>query len=220
MHVIYKMRLATIVVTRSKSCHVKTLHTVLRLNLMCIQSKGIQNEVVYVNDDPYEKSNIIQKYMKTTDRILYIDFGVCMDEGSIAQVFKPHEGVGCVVFPGVIEGIDWEMFKTKVKDNSTEPIEQIGLHFDTEIGNKISEDIYQVKSSSARCWVMMCKNTSKFVRDKRTYDYRVPPRMEQMFSKFKELGVKIHAYTASKLTMTYTHECISNLLNAAGVKAN
>ena len=91
MHVTYKMRLATIVVTRSKSCHVKTLHTVLRLNLMCIQSKGIQNEVVYVNDDPYEKSNIIQKYMKTADRILYIDFGVSMDEGSIAQVFKPHE---------------------------------------------------------------------------------------------------------------------------------
>jgi hypothetical protein len=41
-----------------------------------------------------------------------------------------------------------------------------------------------------------------------------------MFTKFKELGVKINAFTASKLTMTYTHECVSNLLNAAGVKAN
>ncbi len=214
------MKLATIIVTRSKSCHVKTLHTVLRLNLMCIQSSGVQNEVVYVNDDPYEKSDIIQKYMKTVDRILFIDFSVAMDEGSISQVFKPHEGLGCLVFPGVKEGIDWEQFKKGVKEQTNEPVNQIGLHFDTDVGKMISEDIYQVVSSEARCWLMMCKNTSKFVRDKRTHDYRVPPRMGQMFAKFKELGVKIHAYTASKLTMTYTHECVSNLLNAAGIKAN
>ena len=214
------MKLATIIVTRSKSCHVKTLHTVLRLNLMCIQANGVQNEVVYVNDDPYDKSDIIQRYMKTSDRILFIDFGVAMDEGSIAQVFKPHDGLGCLVFPGVKEGIDWEQFKKSVNEKTTEPVSQIGLHFDTEVGKMISEDIYHVTSSEARCWLMMCKNTSKCVRDKRTHDYRVPPRMGQMFSKFKELGVKINAYTASKLTMTYTHECVSNLLNAAGIKAN
>ena len=39
-----------------------------------------------------------------------------------------------------------------------------------------------------------------------------------MFDKFKEQGIKIHAFTASKLIVTYTHECISNILNAAGVK--
>ena len=44
--------------------------------------------------------------------------------------------------------------------------------------------------------------------------------MKVMFTKFKEAGIKIHAYTASKLIMTYSHECVSNLLNAAGVKAN
>lgn len=214
------MKLATIVVTRSKSCHVKTLHTVLRLNLMCIQTKGVQNEVVYVNDDPYEKSEIIQKYMKTSDRIFFVDFGVSVDTQSLEQVFKSNEGVGCLVFPGVTEGIDWEMFKSKVKEGSTEPVDQMGLHFDTEVGNKVGEDLYQVKKTAARSWVMMCKNVSKYVRDKRTYDYRVPPRLDQMFSKFKELGVKINAYTASKLTMTYTHECISNLLNSAGIKAN
>jgi len=214
------MKLATIIVTRSKSCHVKTLHTVLRLNLMCIQANGVQNEVVYVNDDPYDKSDIIQRYMKTSDRILFIDFGVAMDEGSIAQVFKPHDGLGCLVFPGVKEGIDWEQFKKSVNEKTTEPVSQIGLHFDTEVGKMISEDIYQVTSSEARCWLMMCKNTSKCVRDMFLFERRRPPRMGQMFSKFKELGVKINAYTASKLTMTYTHECVSNLLNAAGIKAN
>lgn len=214
------MKLATVIVTRSKACHVKTMHTVLRLNLNCIQKGNVQNEVVYVNDDPYEKSDVIRKYIKTVDRILFIDFGVSMDDGSISQVFQEHEGCGCLVFPGVKEGIDWDQFKRKVKEGSSEPISQIGLHFDTEVGRKISDDIYQVEKSEARCWLMMCKNTMKCIRDKRTHDLRVPPRMGQMFDKFKEMGVKIHAYTESKLTLTYTHECISNLLNAAGIKAN
>lgn len=214
------MKLSTIIVTRGKSCHVKTLHTVLRLNLNCMQRSGIQNEVTYVNDDPYEKSEAIQKQMKTADRILFIDFGISMDEKSIDKVFDTYEGVGCVVFPGVKEGIDWNMFKEKVKNNTTEPIEQAGLHFDTEVGNKVGEDMYQVKNTSARCWIMMCKQVNKYVKDKRSGTFKVIPRMEQMFSKFKELGVKINAYTASKLTMTYSHECVSNLLNAAGIKAN
>lgn len=31
-------------------------------------------------------------------------------------------------------------------------------------------------------------------------------------------NVKIYAFTAAKLVITYTHECISSILNAAGVK--
>jgi hypothetical protein len=41
-----------------------------------------------------------------------------------------------------------------------------------------------------------------------------------MFQKFLQQGVRIYAFTAAKLTQTYTHECISNILNAAGVKVN
>ena len=44
--------------------------------------------------------------------------------------------------------------------------------------------------------------------------------MEIMFKKFQEAGVKIHAYTKAKLVMTYSHECISNILGASGVKSN
>jgi len=48
-------------------------------------------------------------------------------------------------------------------------------------------------------------------------DSKVSPKI---FEKFLRQNVKIHAFTAAKLTMTYTHECISNILNAAGVKVN
>jgi len=120
------MNLVTIITTRSKSCSVKTLHAILRLNMRCLQ-RNINNEI--------------------TD-----------------QIFQPHETVGCLVFPGVNEGIDWDMFKEKIKSDSKEPPSQMGLHFDTRVGKKISKDIYQVSSTDARVWMMNTKNVMKSIR--------------------------------------------------------
>ena len=210
------MNLATIIVTRSKSCHVKTLHGVLRLNIKCLQ-KGLNNQIVYVNDNPFEKADVIQKCMKTHDRIVFIDFGIGVDNDSIDQCFEKHEGVGCLVFPGVVEGVDWDMFKKKIKEKSTEPISQMGLNFDTELGMKISDTISRVSSTNARAWMMNTKNVIKAIKEKKTGSWSIHPKM---FEKFKEKNVRIYAYTAAKLIMTYTHECVSNILNAAGVKVN
>ena len=115
------MKIATILVTRSKSCHVKTLHTILRFNLKCLQKQGVENEVVFVDDEPFEKAEMIYKYMKSHDRIFFIDFGISVDDESLDKVFDKHEAIGCLVFPGVKEGIDWEMFKSKVKKEIKNP---------------------------------------------------------------------------------------------------
>ena len=58
------MNIVTILVTRSKACHVKTLHTVLRINVQCLQ-KNINNQITYVDDDPFQKAEAVQKFMKT-----------------------------------------------------------------------------------------------------------------------------------------------------------
>lgn len=213
------MKIGSIIVTRSKSCHVKTLHTILKLNILCIQG-GHKNDISFVNDDPYQKAEVIQNQMKTCDRILFIDFGIQIDEESLKEVVKPHEGVGCVVFPGVTEGIDWNMFKKKVLEDVIEPTHQLGLNFDTKVDRKISDNIYTVSETSSRAWFMNCKNVSKHLKDKKSGQIKVPPQMKNMFQKFKDNGVKIYAFTEAKLVMTYSHECISNILNAAGVKAN
>ena len=213
------MRIATILVTRGKSCHVKTLHTILKFNIRCMKT-GTENEVIFVNDEPFEKAEMIYKYLKSHDRIFFIDFGISVDEASLDKVFDKHDGVGCLVFPGVTEGIDWGMFKEKVVSKSKEPVEQIGLHFDTIVANKISDDMYSVNETSAKSWVMMNKNVMKHLKDKKNGAFKIHPRMKNMFLKFKEAGIKIHAYTAAKLIMTYSHECIGNILNAAGVKSN
>ena len=154
------MNIVTILVVRSKACHVKTLHSVLRLNMRCLQ-KNYNNEITYVDDDPYKKAEAIQKYMKTCDRIIFIDFGVGVDDGSLDQCFEPHEHVGCLVFPGVKEGINWDQFKTKVQEGSSEPASQMGLDFDTEIGKKVSKDIYHVTSTKSKAWFLNTKNVSK-----------------------------------------------------------
>jgi hypothetical protein len=176
----------------------------------------VNNQITYVDDDPFKKAEIIQQYAKTHDRIFFIDFGISADGDSIDKVLGDLDGFGVLVFPGVKEGVDWELFKSKVKDDSKEPVTQMGLHFDTTVGNKISDNIHTVTSTQARCWVMNTKNLIKNIKDKKG-NWKIYPKM---FEKFKEQGVKIYAFTASKLTMNYTHECISNILNAAGVKSN
>jgi hypothetical protein len=117
----------------------------------------------------------------------------------------------------VKEGVDWNMFKQKVKSETSEPVTQMGLHFDTEVGKAASKDIYKVVSTDAKAWIMNTKNVIKTIRDKKTGIWKISPKM---FEKFKEHGVRMYAFTAAKLTMTYTHECVSNILNAAGVKVN
>ena len=211
------MKLVTIIVARSKSCSVKTLHSILRLNLRCIQT-NINNEIAYVDDDPFKKAEIIQSYMKKCDRILFIDFGIGVDDETLKQCIQPHEGVGCLVFPGVQEGVDWELFKNKINEGSDEPVNEMGLHYDTSVGKKISENIYNVVQTEARCWMMNPSLVIKKIKDKKTGSWKINPN--GMFEKLKKQGVKIYAFTASKLTITYAHECISNILNAAGVKVS
>ena len=82
---------------------------------------------------------------------------------------------------------------------------------------KISDDIYRVKSTQAKAWFMNTKNTIKSIKDKKSGKWMVNPKM---FEKFINQGVRIYAFTAAKLTLTYTHECISNILNAAGVRVD
>ena len=209
------MKICTVVTTRSKSCSVKTLHTILKLNILCIQN-NVQNEILYVNDDPFDKVDTIQKYLPGCDRLFFIDFGISVDEESVKQIFANHEGVGVLVFPGVKEGIDWGLFKHRVQEGSSEPVSQMGLNFDTEVGKKISKDIYSVTSTQAKSWVMFSKNVMKNAKDKKgNFNLNV-----RIFEKLKEQGVKIYAFTAAKLIMTYSHECVSNILNAAGIKTN
>lgn len=210
------MKLVTIVVTRSKSCHVKTLHTILRLNIKCIQN-AVDHQILYVNDDPFEKVDTVEQCMKKYDRIFFIDFGIGVHETSLNKVLEINQNAGLVVFPGVKEGVNWDMFKEKVRAESKEPVSQMGLEFDTVLGKKTSPHFYNVVSTSAKVWVMMPETIIKQIKHKKKGTWKLHPNM---LENLMEQGVKIYAFSASKLIQTFPHECISNILNAASVKLN
>jgi hypothetical protein len=210
------MKLVTIVVTRSKSCHVKTLHTILRLNIKCIQN-AVDHQILYVNDDPFEKVDTVEQCMKKYDRIFFIDFGIGVHETSLNKVLEVNQNAGLVVFPGVKEGVNWDMFKEKVRAESKEPVSQMGLEFDTVLGKKTSPHFYNVVSTSAKVWVMMPETIIQQIKHKKKGTWKLHPNM---LENLMEQGVKIYAFSASKLIQTFPHECISNILNAASVKLN
>jgi hypothetical protein len=187
---------------------------------LCLQIKDVKNELFFVKDDPFEKSDKIHRCLKSHDRIFFIDFGVHVDEESLRRVLAPNEGIGSVVFPAVKEGIDWDMFKVKTLGNSNEPINQMGLNFDTDVTTKISDEYYKVVSTNPKVWVIMNKHVIKNIKDKRSGTYKIQPKCDAMFSKFIEQGVKVVAFTKARLTITYTHECISNIVNSASVKTS
>ena len=214
------MKLSVIVTTRNKSVAVKTLHCLLRLNILAMQN-NVQVEITFVKDDPFDKTSFIMKKLKDVDRILFIDYSVFIDDKSLEFSIKPLEhGQHCMVFPAVTEGIDWALFKQKVRDNVDEPIEQMGLHFDTEVGKRLYDNVYSVNTTTPRAWFMDCKPVVKAVREKKGEGIKLPAKISELFEKFIAKGVKVCAYTEANVVLTYSHECLGNILNAAGVSYN
>ena len=210
------MKLSTIVLTRNKSCHVRTLHTLLQLNIMCMKS-GIQQEISFCKDDPFEKNALILKKIKDSDKLLFLDYAIQPDQKSIQKLLSKYEGYNCLVLPCVKEGINWEQFKQKVKNKSNEPVEQLGLEFDTELGQKMSDEIYRVTKTVPKCWAIDSKSVLRQIKGKKGEGVRLPAKTDEMFEKFKENGVKVAAYTEANVLTIFSHECLGNILNAAGV---
>lgn len=211
------MHILTVVVTRNVAISVKTLHTLLNINRI-IAHNQCNNEIMFVDDDLSDRNTLLLKKMKHFDRIVWIDYSINIDHPSIAKLYEKFlQGYNCVVFPCVTPGIDWDMFKTKVLANSKEPVSQMGLNFDTEVGKCIGENAYIVTETNPKCWAIDTKPVLKALRDKKGDGLSIPVKVSDMFTKFIERGVKVYAYTDAMLTVTYPHECLGNILETAGV---
>lgn len=202
------MMLTVCCVSRNKAIYVTGLHMLLQLAVKCIQS-GHQINIQFVND-----TSQLPKLMKTSERILWIDYGASLDLDSFDRIFDKTE---ITVFPAVVEGINWDRFKDKVKSGSTEPINQIGLDFDTEVDRKISDGCYTVKSTNPSIWVMDCKSVISKIRDAKGEGIKLPYTMNEIFQKFVDKKVKIQAYTKCNVLKHYSYECVGNILEAVGV---
>jgi hypothetical protein len=199
-----------IAVTRNKSIAVTTLHSLMTTVLYAGQ-KNESTEVHFV-----ENLSSLAKFIKTGERILWFDYGTNLDHETIMRLFSPMEkDIRVIVFPAVLEGVDWEMFRKKA--GSAEPIHQRALNFDTEVNPKkiTGTDLHDVISSSARVWIMDPKFIDRKLKSVQknlsceTY--------EGLFHQLKSLNIRIAALPSATVIRHYTYKCLGSILEVPGI---
>lgn len=183
----------------------------LQLTAKCVQT-GNQINIQFVQD-----ASQIPRLLKTSERLMWIDYGASLDVESFDRIFDKKSSE-IVVFPAVKEGINWSRFAEGVKKGTTEPLPQVGLDFDTTVDKKVEDDLYTTKNTDPSVFVVMdCSKVYEKLRDKKGEGIKLPHTMGEIFQKCVEKGVKVHAYTKCNVLRHYSHECVGNILEAVGV---
>jgi hypothetical protein len=178
-------------------------------------TKQHQVNILYTDNNLHEKANALSRAFKESDRVVYLDYSVSVDNESLDVLLDPYPpSFSGVVLPAVSEGVDWALFKKKTAAGSTEPSSQMGLSFDTEVDKPIKNtDMWTIKKTNPKVWALDSKSVIKTLRVRKGDGFKVPLDQSDMFTK-----IKACAYTKAKVTLTYTHECLGNILECAGVK--
>jgi hypothetical protein len=199
-------------VSKNKSITTTTLHSAMNLNMLCM-SKGIQLEIHFVPD-----RSGIQKFMKSSERLLWLDYGVSIDVDTLNKLAIDDfpDGYRALIAPCVLEGVDWEMFRKKTLEGSKEPANQRGLRFDTvatPASKKMTElgiSDFVSSSTDGRVFSLDCKPILKKLRDGDT--------QFKTFDQLKKLGVKIGVLGTCSVLCHYVYESIGNILESSGVR--
>lgn len=166
---------------------------------------------MFATDEFTARRSVFQKNLKNTDRLLWIDYGIAIDDQTLRHIVSRDWKWNGMIFPCVQEGIDWDRFRKEI--DTTEPASQKGLSFDTQVTTKVTDDIYNISATNPKSF---CVDTKPFLKNMK----KVTHNLEELFSDLMKTNFKLVAFTGARLTATYPHECIGNILGAAGVKAN
>ena len=127
-----------------------------------------------------------------------------------------EKDIRAIVFPAVIEGIDWDMFKKKTIEGSKEPLHQRGLTFDTDVTKKIvGTDLLDVEKTSAHVWVMDSNHVNKKLKS--IQKNLSCDSYEGLFQQLKANNLRVAALPSAVVVRCYTHECLGNILEMPGV---
>ncbi len=192
------MQLTLCLVNKNKAMHTTTLHTAMTLNMLCM-IRGIHLSIHFVNDQ-----SSLQKLLKGCDRLIWIDYGVSVNQSTLEKILSTD---GTVVVPCVKEEVDWDQFRRKTLEKSTEAVHQRALKFDIEAGAK-----NDYISGVPRVFCMDSKSVLKKLRDSDSKN--------TSFEHLKKLGLKISVLRSETVTCHYVYECIGNILESSGVRAS
>jgi len=206
-----RLNMYVVCVTRNKSIAVTTLHSLMTMGMHAAQ-RQVNIEYVFV-----EGLDALPKLVKSGERIVWFDYGTNLDQDSIPRVFNTMEkDIRVVVFPAVIEGVDWDMFRKKTVAGSTEPIHQRALTFDTDVTKKVAgTDFYDVEKTSARVWVMDSKPIDKKLKS--AQKNLSCDSYENLFSQLKSNNLRVVALPSATVIRHFTHKCLGNILEMPGV---
>jgi hypothetical protein len=185
----------------------------MNLHGLCML-RGFHIEIHFVDDKA-----TLPKIIKTGERIFWMEYGTNLNNEILSKVIDPFDkGVNVLVFPSVREGINWEQFEKKTRAGSTEATGQRGLTFDTEVGKKLADGLYECSKTSARVWAMDAKPVDKKLRGGKTNVNLPVDNNEKMFDVLAAIGLKIGVASEAVVVCHFVHECFGNILEAAGVK--
>ena len=204
--------LHVVAMTRNKSISATTLHTMMNIHMLCMM-RGVHLEVHFLDN-----KSTLPKLIKTGERIFFMDYGTNLNNEILTKIVDPFDkGVQVLVFPSVREGIDWAQFEKKTKAGSTENSGQRGLHFDTEVGKKLADGLYECAKTEARVWVMDAKPVDKKLRGGKVPIKLPLENAGEMFGALSTMGIKIGVASEAIVVCHYVHECFGNILEASGV---
>jgi len=201
-------------VTRNKSIAVTTLHSLMTIGMHATH-RQVPIEYMFV-----EGLEALPKLVKTGERIVWFDYGTNLDQDTIPRVLNPMDkDIRVIVFPSVVEGVDWDMFRKKTVEGSTEPIHQRALTFDTDVTKKVvGTDMYDVDKTSARVWVMDSKPIDKKLKS--VQKNLSCDSYESLFAQLKTNNLRVVALPSATVIRHFTHKCLGNILEMPGVMMN
>lgn len=202
------MILNVCVETRNKAIPVPVLHMLLQLSVKCF-SEGHHIMIHFMED-----TKGLNRLVRMGDRVMWCGYGHSLDGESFDAIF--NKAADIIVFPSVIEGVDWDKFRSEVKSGTSEPIEQIGLKFDTDVDKPTGNGFWTVKRTHPSVLVFDGKAVDKKLRTKKGEGLKLPP-LDELFDTCQKYGVKTLAYTKAKVLIHFTHECLGNILEANGI---
>ena len=181
---------------------------------MLAMMRGIHLEVHFAED-----KSTLPKLIKTGERIFWMDYGTNLNNEILTKVIDPFDkGVQVLVFPSVKEGINWDQFRKKTRAGSKEPAAQRGLEFDTTVGKKLADGLYECDKTNSRVWAMDAKPVDKKLRGGKDPIKLNVDDNEAMFAQLKNMGIKIGVASEAVVVCHFVHECFGNILEAAGVE--
>lgn len=199
------MHINVCLLTKNKAISVTTLHTAMNMNMICMSNPNLNLEVSFVQDKQSALKN-----MKKCDRLIFFDYGTSVDNDTLKTFISDFpDGYKVLIAPCVLEGVDWNQFKKKTLEGSSEPAYQRGLKFDTTTlpTNKPIGDFVS-STTDGRVFAIDTKPVLKKIRDDGF----------KSFEHLKNSGVKIGVLRTSTVTCHYVYESIGNIIESLGIR--